>query len=463
MLLVLLIVSITTFILTIESEILNTIIIFLSVTFTGFFLCRRMVFLTGDLKLNILSNFWLIKIAVTLLLLYMGWIPGLSPESPNWGYDPQRYYMYAQSLIESNWIPTYGINYHGIVFYYAFIFFLFGINPVIPALINIFITLLGTLYLINISYRLKLNKINSNWVFSFLLLIPEFLWYDVMTARETLMAIMIIFSTIPMGEYIANVNSFSLIKTLALFLFCSAVILMVRTSMVIPVVVSLLAMIFIFKSRYSALKKLLTVMICIGATTIGMLIQNYIGGEGTNLLSLLESLQSFEGNIASQMDWGSNSIGLLIAPNNFWQAILFTPIRMLLYLAAPLPSITISMSELADGGYQAWQNLLVIPTSITMLLGFPYVLAGTALAWRSRKSYSEALIIPTIFWITFITVAGGNIIIHERYRVMFTLLLFFTMLFGFTGCSRINIRFWALGWYGLLVLAILFYLLYKII
>jgi hypothetical protein len=60
-------------------------------------------------------------------------------------------------------------------------------------------------------------------------------------------------------------------------------------------------------------------------------------------------------------------------------------------------------------------------------------------------------------------VAGGNIIIHERYRIMFTMLLFTCMWFGYTRCSRRKVKRWALTWFSLLAVGAVFYTGYKLI
>ena len=134
---------------------------------------------------------------------------------------------------------------------------------------------------------------------------------------------------------------------------------------------------------------------------------------------------------------------------------------MVLYLAAPLPNVAVSLSDLVDGSWGAWQNLTTIPTSVMMLLGFPFALAGAAQAWRIRIHQPAPLVLHITFWITFLAVVGGNIIIHERYRLMFTLLLFASMWFGYTRCSHRDIKRWAKPWFSLLVAGAMFYIGYK--
>jgi hypothetical protein len=193
-------------------------------------------------------------------------------------------------------------------------------------------------------------------------------------------------------------------------------------------------------------------------------IQKITGGiQSFNFVEAIEYVLVFESNIAAQNQWSDNSIGLLIAPNNGWQAVLYLPPRMLLYLAAPLPNVAVSVTELISGNWSEWQNLMSMATSAIMLTGLPFVLAGSAQALRFRQIQPAPLVLHITFWIAFIAVAGGNIIIHERYRVMFTLLLFACMWFGYTRCSRHEVNRWALLWFMILIAAATFYLGYKFI
>lgn len=451
---------------TVSAALANTLVLFVFLTAMGLWLCHRTRVNLGDPKLNILGTFWLLKVGITLLLLYAGWIPYLDPAtSPIWGYDPQRFYQYAWDLIENGWTPLDGLNYQGAIYYYGGIFYLFGYNPVIPALINAFVTLLGTLFLIRCLYSFVPDRTAKDWTIAGLLLVPEVLWYDVMTSRETLMAALIIFAALGAGRYLVGVKKSSLASTLLLSGTALFAILAVRTSMAIPVVASTAIMALVLRSHHKmgALMKVLLVGLGIAVLSAGPLVQNLAGGSDVNYLEALESAQSFETNVAAQIEWSDNSIGMLLAPNNAWQSLLYLPPRMVLYLAAPFPNAAVSLTELIDGSWTAWQPLMTLPTSAMMLLGFPYVLAGGAQAWRFRRRQPAPLVSHITFWITFMAVAGGNIIIHERYRLMCTLLLFACMWFGYTRCSRREVKRWAFPWFGLLAAGAVFYVGYKVI
>ena len=451
---------------TVKVALANTLIIFVFVTVMGLWLCHRTRVNLGDPKLKILGTFWLLKVGITLLLLYAGWIPYLDPAtSPAWGYDPQRFYQDAKDLIENEWTPRAGSNYQGIIYYYGGILFVFGNNAVAPALINAFVTLLGTLFLIRCLYSFAPDRTARDWTIAGLLLVPEVLWYDVMTSRETLMAALIIIAALGAGRYLVGVKKSSRANTLLLPGAALLAILAVRTSMAIPVVASICVMALVLRSRHKmgALMKVLLLGLGIAVSSAGPVIQNLLGGSDIDYLAALKNAQSFETNVAAQMEWSDNSIGLMIAPNSAWQALLYLPPRMVLYLAAPLPNVAVSLNELIDGSWSAWQRLMTLPTTALILLCFPYALAGAAQAWRFRRGQPAPLVLHITFWITFMAVAGGNIIIHERYRLMFTLLLFASMWFGYTRCSRGEVKLWAFPWFSLLAAGTVFYIGYKLI
>ena len=396
---------------TVTVELFNTLLIFIAVTLFGLWLCHRTHVYLGDPKLKILLTFWLLKVNATLFLLYIGWIPQLDPSSVSWGYDPQRYFQDAWTLIENGWNPSIGSNYQGIIFFYGAIFYLFGHNPVIPALINTLVTLLGTLFLIRSVYSFMSDRKTKDWTIAGLLLVPEMLWYDVMTSRETLMAVLIIISVLSVGRYFVGMRNVSLVKTLLLSGTALFAILAVRTTMAVPVILSISLMVQLLKTKrtFSLLQKLLVFGIAIAGVSAGEFIQQITGGQQSfDYSQAIASGFTFETNVAALNQWSDNSIGLLIAPNNAWESVLYLPLRMVLYLAAPLPNIVVSVNELISGSWGAWQSLMTIPTSFMMLLGLPFALAGASYSWRVRSYQPAPMALHITFWITFMAVAGGT-------------------------------------------------------
>lgn len=192
---------------TVQVALVNTLGLFLLVTLIGLWQCRATAYRLADTKLRVLGTLWLVKVGLTLLLLYAGWIPQFDPaSSDSWGYDAQRFYQDAYDLIENGWNPVTGLNYQGITFHYGAIFYLFGHNPVIPALVNAFITLLGTLFFIRCAYGFAPNRTSKDWWIAGLLLVPEVLWYDVITSCESLATILILVAAFTASGYLVGVR-----------------------------------------------------------------------------------------------------------------------------------------------------------------------------------------------------------------------------------------------------------------
>jgi hypothetical protein len=461
----LLAVGTVTIIISVDTALFNTLLLFLFASLAGLWFCQQTMHAVADPKLKVLGLFWLIKLTATLVLLYAGWIPQLDPGSPSWGYDPQRYYQESWDLILNDWSTTSNLNYQGVLYYYAVVFYFFGHNPVIPAILNAFVTLLGSLFLIRRAYNFAPIRTKKDWWIAGLLLIPEVLWFDVMTSRETFMAVLIIVAVLVPAEYLFSINRVRLGRAIVLFCVAAAGILVTRTSMIIPVVVSIALMTLLLNSRHKMgpIAKIAVFGLATIALFGGPLMQQATGGYDVNYSDSLSSITSFENNIAAELEWSGASIGLLLAPDNLLESVAFLPARMVLYLAAPLPNIDVTISGLLAGSWEQWQLLMTLPTSALMLFGFPYVLAGTAQAWHVRYKFPSAPIIPIAFWVTFAAVVGGNIIIHERYRLMSTLLLFACMWFGYTQCHSVQLKRWAWLWFVMLGVAALFYMVYKVI
>lgn len=460
----LLVVGLPCLLFTVEAGLANTLLIYLFVMFVGLGVCHATQRDLGDRGLKALQTFWLIKLGATLSLLYFGWIPQLDPAmSPAWGYDPQRYFYDAYDLIENGWNPLVSSNYQGVLFYYAGLFYVFGHNPVIPALVNAFVTLLVTLYLIRLAYEFKVTRGPRDWCIAWLLLIPEVLWYDSITSRETLAAALILFAMLPAGRYIVRSAKVSLVTTIIIVGGALGGILAVRTTMAFAVVGAIAVMALMLRSqrKMGALGKLPMLVLVVALLLAGPWVQEALGGYVLNYARLLQGLQSFEDNVAAVSEWSENSLGLLLSPDTPWEAFVFTPPRMILYLAAPLPNIGVTAHALAAGSWSAWQQLMTVASSVLNLVAIPFLLAGLEFAWVRRRAQPGPLVLYIAFWITFVAIGGGNVIIHERYRIMMTPLLFACAWFGYVSCPPARVRDYFYAWGSMLVLGAVFFLVYK--
>lgn len=454
---------------TVDESLVSTLCTFCVVAVGGLFLCRTLQTQLRDTSLRVLGYFWLIKLALTFLFLYAGWIPQLDrATSIAWGYDPQRYYAEAQELVENNWSPDFlSLNYVGILYYYGAIFRVLGHNPVIPAVVNAFVTLLASLYLIKVCYEVRGRSEPGDWKLATVLLLPEMLWFDALTSRETLLAALLVVALLTAGRYLAQSARLSLTSLLAIAGPCAIAIAAVRTTMVVAIFVAVTLMVLLVRPKHSTQlmsRTVLTVAI-IGLVVLAPVMADFLGAYGLDFATLFEAATSAAALTAGNEDfeWSENSIGMLLVPQNVLQSLLFIPPRMVLYLIAPLPNIGVPLGDLVAGSWNAWQKLLASMTSALNLIAVPCALAGLIAAVRSRKENAAPLILHIAYWITFIAIAGGNLIVVDRYRVMATPLLWACAWLGTRSNARPLIPAMTMFWFGTLGVGAMLYLGYKIL
>ncbi len=447
-----------------DSVSLNTVLLFIFVAVLGFCISLNCVNKL-DPQLKLIPIFWLLKIFITYFLLTRGWIIDLNESTnPNWGYDPQRYYSQAKELIDNSWIFLGGLNYVGILYFYGFIFFLFGHNPYAPALINCLFSLSAIVLLLRFIYSIIPEKNIYNWKLIFLLLIPELLWFDIMTSRESLVQCLIIFATV----YFARLRIFKISNTLTIIYVFQIVISLlllafIRTSMLVPILIIYFLSIIYFNNNRNRILQILNFSILIIFVIFSYnYINDFAGLSSFDLENSVNEISKSDNNIASNgIEYGENSISQLLFPGNWFQAIIFVPFRVVLYVISPLPSIGISLIGLFNGNSGSYQNLMVIPSSIINILLFPSILALTVNSLgNKRNNIFLWVLIP--FWIVFISIAGGNLIIHERYRLMCSIY--------FVACGILSnnytpisiLKKYKILWYSFLCFFSLFYATYKL-
>jgi len=450
---------------TVKTSLLATMLLFATVSAIGLVLCRGTQIRLKDPALRVLGFLWMTKLGLTLFLLSAGWIPQLDPSSLMYGYDPQRYYFDAKYLIDNGWsLGIVSLNYTGILYYYGAMFYLWGHNPVIPALVNTLVTLLATLYTITFCYEIGRNRGRRDWLLAFTILVPEVLWYDVMTARESLLLALLVFALLTVGRYLGQISTVSLARVLFIVGFSSVAIAFVRTSMILPVVAGTVLMLLFVRARRTArgAQRLMLAAAAVVALVISSSVTEMAGGREFDAADAIQTATSAHENVAAIPEmWSENSVGALLMPEGVLQAILFLPPRMVLYLVAPLPNVAVSMNDLIAGSWSQWQLLLTLMSSVLNVVLLPYVLASLLFSVKNGTSNPAPLVLHISYWVTFVAIAGGNIIIHERYRVMATLLFCGCAWLGAKSCPRGLIRATAAVTYGFLGAGAAFYVAYK--
>jgi hypothetical protein len=128
-------------------------------------------------------------------------------------------------------------------------------------------------------------------------------------------------------------------------------------------------------------------------------------------------------------------------------------------LISPLGVANFDLVELIKGNWASWQFLLMALSAVINLICFPYFLSASAECFKSNNPRLSSYCFAT--WIALIVVAGGNFIVHDRYRVMATLLLFGTYWLGYQS-SLILIKRYQKIWISIVLFLCIFYLLFKL-
>lgn len=435
---------------------------FIFISFAGLYICNSTQFRLNDKKLSILKNLWLIKLIIILLIVKFIWIKNLDDVVDyNNNYDAVKYYFNSWNLVQSGWQLESGINYKGIYYYYGFIFYLLDFNAYIPALINSFISLLAINHLIFIFYNIYENNKNKRYLIAYLLLIPEIIWYDSITGKDSILASLIVFSSLKFFEIYYLENRKRLFDLILIFISL-LVIVAIRPVIIIPIVMIYVSIILFINSKIKSFFRYTLFFFVIIAVYIlfeSPQIQENIGGSSTTFISDLKG--TLIPDDISQKNWNDQSIGSLLIPQSFIESVILIFPRMILYTVSPLPYVNISLNEIILPQLNAWLRIFSIISAILNVFVLPYVLAGTFFAINLRSQNRYLLIIPIIFWILFISVSGGNVIIHERYRAMYDLFFFSSALIGYLNCSKRTINKYFFFWFLILLTLLLFFIAYK--
>lgn len=435
----------------------------------GTWQCRRLTPEFGSSFSKQLEFAWLIKILLSLALVRVGWLHEIDRIDTivklHFSYDPIRYFFDANAFIDNNWRHTTGSNSTGILYYYGFIFFIFGNSPFTAAIFNNLVTLLVVLFAIRALTEFRQTKINGSFFLILLIASPDSIWFDSITSREGICASLILLIIFSARSLIySKLNISKTIQITVIALTSMSLLLLIRSTTILPILVLIFLTVFFLKlpHKISKFKKLCVVFLLLGALFARPLIVTHTSSFTSGWLATLETLTSFNKNIAANSSqWTEKSIGRILAPNNGYEAIVLSFPRMFVYLVAPLPNVPISTQSIAENRYSLWQNLCATLTAIIFIVIFPLSIAGLIQSIMRRKNESSDLFIHLGFWLMWLSIAGGNIIIQERYRLMMTPLLIITAWLGWISCSSNLIKRCTYAWFLLLILGVVFFYLYK--
>lgn len=382
-----------------------------------------------DMDKASIYTIYYVRLILILIFFQVGWLSSLNASSIIDGYDPARYYYFANQLIENHFVPQYGsLNYYGIVYWYALIFVIFGTNPIIPIIINNLMSIISALYILRILNYVLLGKCSKSnrKIFALYLLIPELIWFDALTSREMvcLFFLVLIFWNILKAFFIDKKST-----RLVLVLIYSILLGMIRTSLL--VVVALLFLLCFFTANKTS--KIITKILLIAAFLVSLLLVALVSSmNGSFVTNPFVTLKTIFVNVDSNStQWSVNSAGKYLVIDTPIKLVFLAPIRMFVYLILPLPDIYISISNLFASNYAEWEHLFEFISSILYVLGIPYIIGAILHVIACRRRMRNDFVITLLFsMVLLLAVSCGTSIIHTRYRIASIPFIIITIILG---------------------------------
>jgi hypothetical protein len=350
-----------------------------------------------------------------------------------------------------------------VLYYYGTIFKFIGFNPVAPALLNTLLNLFAALVVVRVGYLIKRERDSRDWVLGLGILLPDVLWFDCLTSRDGPALALVTIATLSATGYLIRRPEDRYPLWLAVLSVPALVLVgIVRTSMVVPSVAAI-AIVFLV-SRTSGRVRLAGAVLVAAAAFVLIKAPEYSSALGSIRFEYEETFARATGAYVDQLDeaqWSARSVSKLLVPTSVGQAVLFAPARLIMYIVAPLPNVTTSLGGLAAGDWQAFQGLAHCLTALINVLLFPLAFAAL-LRVRGIDRLGPGWAFQVPFWCVFAAVAVGVPILHERYRVMASLLLWACIWLGFT-TDRRAIRLAYGTWLGFGALGVSFWVFYKLL
>lgn len=380
--------------------------------FLGKYFADRLALAHNDSKLLRIAPLFHFKLCLTILVANRLWVPLMYAAR---GYDPERYYYQALDLADANFnlyaAPVEQLNYMGVVYFYAGVFKVFGRLPEVAAIVNCICTMAAVALLIHAYYCLRPVRGRHDWVLSLSILLPEIVWFDALTSRETLVLALLHLSTLPLALYFLAPSRSRRFWQIFLVSGASLVLLaLVRAWVVFPACGSALAYYLVSRAptRPSRVLRwfLVVVLLCIppALLTLGTV----IGSATTSLPAVFvtaspEIVQDFttESLVAKQL-----------IPHAPWQFVAYAPIRIVANIVAPMPYY-----------FFGFQNILLSQetgqalTAVFFIATLPLVLSGAFAGIRSRL-FRAWWCFAAPYFLIMVSIAMGFLGVHSRYRVM---------------------------------------------
>jgi hypothetical protein len=381
------------------------------VAVVGILIINRMLHKQSPNIRNKFIFLFLLSYGISLIYMHFSWVPYMQKNYGIMAFDPIRYYYGANEMTRYG-STTAGMNYFGVVYFYAFFMKILGINPLVPLFVNELLALYAVLGITN--FFKPVSKGNVIKYMPFLLIIPEIICYNAFSSREIIcMTCFTIFL----------INAFKMLKVfnginLAICALSLFFLLFVRP----PYGFIAILCVIIYAVTLSKDKKRVIIMGLLFAGVLVLSIQqtSKIGDTSDALNEQFDTsdavIQSDSGN------YSQNSVSLMLLPSNSFEFVVFGIIRSFAY-------VVISPSNIMDP-YNSFFNLNGISptdiycswTSLLMMICFPLFYKGIKGFNKTNNQYKIMMLSLLICFFVVGTFMAS--FIHIRYRIIYDLLYF---------------------------------------
>lgn len=394
-------------------------VLVLSKYITNFFLNGE-----SDKEKYVLKIFY-VSFIISLLFLKFCWSPFLLPSSENWGFDPQRYYIYAIQVVKNGYFDGWvGSGFDGIVYFYAFLFKLVGYHPLIPLYLNVLLSLLSVLMLYSI-FRKSLGN-NVKYV-SLLLLIPELLYYNVMSAKDTLSQFSLVFIFYFFYRmYWLNKRKAMLPLILSLFF-----LMFLRLPYGFTAMLVLMIYITFFTNRFSKATKMCIIFIFIPIAIWGLNLASAFSFNDSFQEDLGTRIESYTSGSINAIEHGS-AIASYLTPHNSVEVIIFGFIRSIVYLFPEGHCSFFDKYQLSTFG-----SLTQLISGIMSAVFIGVACLYTKYVFCFKQNKGIVLFLICSLFLLLISFSTPNFI-HQRYRISIDYFYYLMIILAFSQIGKVK-------------------------
>ena len=370
----------------------------------------------GSPQSTLVLLFGLKYLAVTLLV-YGHWQHYLSQSADILvGYDPQRYFFDAKAWadvgFDRNFTPANG--YLGAIAAYGVLFTIVGWSPMVAAAFNVCLSFVAMYRLSGLVVVVSKGQVSRCAVLGCLLAVPDLLWYDCLTGRESLLTSSLTLLAVSCAGYASARGPSTVIVTLLWSCFWLGLVGLVRTSMAIPGILfgTVCAWLPFPAGSY---KKALSLVVILVVTLVGAAGVSELLGSQVSLGSIGPD-QLIGRGIDREPYYTEASITRMLATDNIAVHFLYSPIRAVFYMINGVHNLYYDWARVMDPRGAYLQTVASFLTALFNIIVLPLLALVAIESFRDQKNRQwRMLTVP--FMLTIMAVACGTQIVHERYRV----------------------------------------------